>query len=80
MNGLPGDTQTILHQPVGVSGGKLDIGSQKRCELGHTVIRHFTRGELFISNIHPIYLWMSIYLLILSRSISDHHLRCGVGG
>ena len=21
-----------------------------------------------------------IYLLILSRSISDHHLRCGVGG
>ena len=22
----------------------------------------------------------SIYLLILSRSISDHHLRCGVGG
>ena len=23
---------------------------------------------------------LSIYLLILSRSISDHHLRCGVGG
>ena len=22
----------------------------------------------------------TIYLLILSRSISDHHLRCGVGG
>ena len=22
----------------------------------------------------------AIYLLILSRSISDHHLRCGVGG
>ena len=28
------------------------------------------RGEIAIS----------IYLLILSRSISDHHLRCGVGG
>ena len=24
--------------------------------------------------------YLSIYLLILSRSISDHHLRCGVGG
>ena len=24
-------------------------------------------------------LYLSIYLLILSRSISDHHLRCGVG-
>ena len=25
-------------------------------------------------------IYLSIYLLILSRSISDHHLRCGVGG
>ena len=25
-------------------------------------------------------IYLSIYLLILSRSISDHHLRCGVDG
>ena len=29
----------------GAPGGKLVPGSHKRCELGHTVIRHFSRVD-----------------------------------
>ena len=29
----------------GAPGVRLVPGSHKRCELGHTVIRHFSRGE-----------------------------------
>ena len=31
--------------PGGAPGGKLVPGSHKRCELGHTIIRHFTGGD-----------------------------------
>ena len=56
LNGLLVTRQTDNTSPVGgggggggvggvAPGGKLVPGSHKRCELGHTVIRHFSRGD-----------------------------------
>ena len=45
---------TILHQG-GAPGGKLVPGSHKRCELGHTVIRHFSRGDQRNREVIPVY-------------------------
>ena len=44
---------TILHQG-GAPGGKLFPGSHKSCELGHTVIRHFSRGDKRIREVIPV--------------------------
>ena len=38
----------------GAPGGKLVPGSHKRCELGHTVIRHFSRGDQRIREVIPV--------------------------
>ena len=38
----------------GVPGGKLVPGSHKRCELGHSVIRHFSRGDQRIREVIPV--------------------------
>ena len=46
--------------PGGGAGGecgpekKLVPGSHKRCELGHTVIRHFSRGDKKIREVIPV--------------------------
>ena len=38
----------------GAPGGKLVPGSHKRCELGHTVIRNFRRGDQRIREVIPV--------------------------
>ena len=44
LNGLLVIRQIDNTSSGGVPGGKLVPGSQNRCKLGHTVIRHFSRG------------------------------------
>ena len=44
-NGLLVMRQIDNISPGGAPGGKLVSGSHKRCELGHKVIRHFSRGD-----------------------------------
>ena len=46
LNGLLVTRQIDNTSPGGAPGGKLFPGSHKRCELGHTVIRHFSRGDI----------------------------------
>ena len=38
----------------GAPGGKLVPDSHKRCELGHTVIKHFSRGDQIIREVIPV--------------------------
>ena len=47
LNGLLVTHQLTIphHGGGGAPGGKLVPGSHKRCELGHTAIRHFSRGD-----------------------------------
>ena len=45
LNGLLVIRQIDNTSPGGAPGGKLVPGSHKRCELGHTVIRHPSRGD-----------------------------------
>ena len=41
----------------GAPGGKLVPGSHKRCELGHTVIRHCSREDQRIREVVPDSMW-----------------------
>ena len=56
VNGLLVTRQIDNTSPGGgvASGGKLVPGSHKKCELGHTVIRHFSRGDKRIREVIPV--------------------------
>ena len=55
LNGLLVTRQIDNTSPGGgAPGGKLVPGSNKRCELGHTVIRHFSRGDKRIREVIPV--------------------------
>ena len=45
LNGVLVTRQTDNISQGGAPGGKLVPGSHKRHKLGHTVIRHFSRGD-----------------------------------
>ena len=45
LNGLLVTRQIDNTSPGGAPGGNSGPGSHKRCKLGHTVIRHFSRGD-----------------------------------
>ena len=54
LNGLLVICQIDNTSPWGAPGGKLVPGSHKRCKLGHTVIRHFSRGDQRIREVIPV--------------------------
>ena len=53
LNGLLVIRQIDNTSPGGAPGEKLVPGSHKRCELGHTVIRRFSRGDQRIREVIP---------------------------
>ena len=54
LNGLLVTRQIGNTSPGRAPGGKLVPGSHKRCELGQTVIRHFSRGDQRIREVIPV--------------------------
>ena len=57
LNGLLVTRQIDNTSPGGGGGapvGKLVPGSNKRCELGHIVIRHFSRGDQRTREVIPV--------------------------
>ena len=70
LNGLLVIRQIDNISPGGAPGGKLVPGSHKRCELGHTVIRHFSTGDQRIREVIPVpdSLWKEITFVRLFAS------------
>ena len=54
LNGLLVIRQIDNISPGGAPGGKLVPGSHKRCELGHTVIGHFSGGDQRNREVIPV--------------------------
>ena len=54
LNGLLVTRQTDNASIGGAPGGKLVPGSHKRCDLEHTVNRHFSRGDQRIREVIPV--------------------------
>ena len=69
-----GDTQIDNTSPGGAQGGKLVSGSHKRCELGHTIITHFSRGDLRFREVIPVpdSLWKSTTTFV--RIVQSHQI------
>ena len=65
LNGLLVTGQIDNTSPGGAPGGKSVPGSHKRCELGHTVIRHFSRGDQRIREVILVSnsLWKETYFV-----------------
>ena len=59
-----------------VAGGKLVSSSQKRCQLRHTIIRHFRRGNRRIREVIPVHDGLRKETTFISFYTSRWYLKC----